>query len=222
MFTEDYEKLGLTDRETFRRLVNWLLGHSFLVSHVYDFDENIRRSNPDYVFVERHFQLFADYFSYAGFQLTRDTGYGVMSLESEYEYNHVRFDKLTTLMIYALRLIYDEERERLSLSEDVFVTTGDLVHKLISLDALAKKPSNIQLRTSLRALAKFQILRKVEGSWEDADTRYLILPTILFIVSNERISNIHKLIDRTETDEAEMDGSETDGAEADGPEMDGT
>ncbi len=212
MFEEDFEKLSMTDQENFRRLVNVLLGHSFLVSADYDFADGIRKSNPDYLFVERHFALFEDYLSFAGFHLTRDTGYGVIALSCEYEYNHFKFDKLTTLFIYCLRLIYEEEREKLSLSQEVFTTTGDLIHKLISVDAVSKKPANIQIRNALRTLSKFQILTKVDGLWESAETRLLIRPAILFIVSNERISNMHKLIenggDASGADNAEESGDE--------------
>ena len=195
MIEEKFDKLGMMDRENFRRLVNYLLGHSFLISADYDFEDGIRRSNPDYLFVERHYDLFEEYLSLAGFHLTRDTGYGVIALSSEYEYNHFRFDKLTTLFVYCFRLIYEEEREKLSLSQEVFTTTGDLIHKLISVDAVAKKPANIQIRNALRTLARFRIISKLDGLWESADTRLLIRPSILFIVSNERIGNLHKLIE---------------------------
>ncbi|MEE3419619.1 MAG: DUF4194 domain-containing protein [Lachnospiraceae bacterium] len=207
MFEEKYEKLGMMDKENFRKMVNWLLGHSFLNSSIYDFTDNIRRSNPDYLFVERNFELFSEYFAYAGFHLVKDSNYGVIALASEYDANHVHFDKLTTLLVYGLRLIYEEEREKLSLSRDVFTTTGDLVHKLISVDALPKKPANMQIRNSLRTLARFQMILKVDGVWENAGTRYLILPSILFIVSNERIGNMHKLI------ESDAQAEETAGVE---------
>lgn len=98
-------------------------------------------------------------------------------------------------MLYVLRLIYEEEREKLSLSRDIFTSTGDLVHKMISLGVIKKKPSNLVLRDSLRTLNRFRVIEKPDGSWEAADTKLLILPTILFIVTNERISNMYKLID---------------------------
>ena len=132
-------------------------------------------------------------------------------LSSGYESNRYKFDKATTLMIYVLRLIYEEEREKLSLSSDIFTSTGDLVHKMISLGVIKKKLPNNTLRDSLRILQRFRIIEKVEGAWEAADTRLLILPTILFIVTNERISNMYQLIDEEETgedEEAEEDAAD--------------
>ena len=123
---------------------------------------------------------------------------------------HIQLDKLTTLMLYVLRLIYEEEREKLSLSRDIFTTTGDLVHKMISLGVIKRKPANLSLRDSLRTLNRFRIVEKMDGPWENADTRLLILPAILFVVTNERISNMYQLID----EEGEHEETEEDAADS--------
>ena len=211
MFEEAFEKLNLTEQEAFRRIVNWLLAHTYLLQGTYAFEDNMNRTNPDYLFVERNFELFQDYLEYAGFHLERDSNYGVIFLSSSYEFNRVKLDKATTLMLYVLRLIYEEEREKLSLSRDIFTTTGDLVHKMLSLGVIKRKPANLTLRDSLRTLNRFRIVEKVDGPWENADTRLLILPTILFIVTNERISNMYQLIDEEET--AENEETEADAAD---------
>lgn len=210
MFEQEFEKLNMADQEAFRRMVNWLLAHTYLLQGDYAFEDNMRRTNPDYLFVERNFELFQSYLEYAGFRLERDTNYGVISLASSYEFNRIKLDKLTTLMLYVLRLIYEEEREKLSLSRDIFTTTGDLVHKMISLGVIKRKPANLSLRDSLRTLNRFRIVEKVDGSWENADTRLLILPAILFVVTNERISNMYQLID----EEGEHEETEEDAADS--------
>ena len=203
MFEEKIEKLNMAEQEAFKRILNWLLAHTYLLQGCYVFEDHMKRTNQDYLFVERNFELFQEYLGYAGFRLERDNNYGVICLASEYEFNRVRLDKLTTLMLYVLRLIYEEEREKLSISSDIFATTGDLVHKMISLGVLRKKPANITLRDSLRMLNRFQIIEKVDGFWESADTKFLIMPTILFVVTNEQISNMYRLIDEEEQIEDE-------------------
>ena len=211
MFESEFEKLNMTEQEAFRRIVNWLLAHTYLLQGNYAFEDNMKRTNPDYLFVERNFALFQNYLEYAGFRLERDSNYGVIFLSSSYEFNRIKLDKAATLMLYVLRLIYEEEREKLSLSRDIFTTTGDLVHKMISLGVIRRKPANLTLRDSLRTLNRFRIVEKVDGSWENADTRLLILPTILFIVTNERISNMYQLIDDEE--EGEHEETEADAAD---------
>lgn len=208
MFEEKYEKLSMAEQEAFKRIVNWMLAHTFLLQDNYVFDDSMKRTNPDYLFVERNFELFEDYLEYSGFRLERDTNYGVIFLSSTYEFNRVKLDKMTTLMIYVLRLIYEEEREKLSLSRNIFTSTGDLVHKMISLGVIKKKPANQVMRDSLRTLNQFRIVEKPEGSWEDADTKLLILPTILFIVTNERIGNMYRLLEEEPGEMSQEDEDE--------------
>ena len=195
MFEEKFEKLNMTEQDSFKRIVNWMLAHTFLLQKNYVFDDSMKKTNPDYLFVERNFELFEEYLEYSGFRLERDSNYGVIFLSSSYEFNRVRLDKITTLMIYVLRVIYEEEREKLSLSKDIFTSTGNLIHKMLSLGVIKKKPANSMIKDSLRMLNRFRIIEKLEGSWEDAETKLLILPTILFIVTNERISNMYRLLD---------------------------
>lgn len=208
MFEEKYEKLSMAEQEAFKKIVNWLLAHTFLLQDNYVFDDSMKRTNPDYLFVERNFELFEDYLEYSGFRLERDTNYGVIFLSSTYEFNRVKLDKMTTLMIYVLRLIYEEEREKLSLSRNIFTSTGDLIHKMISLGVIKKKPANQVMRDSLRTLNRFRIVEKPEGSWEDADTKLLILPTILFIVTNERIGNMYRLLEEEPGEMSQEDEDE--------------
>lgn len=206
MLEEQFEKLNMTEKEQFRRMVNKLLAHSYLLSRSYDFTDHIAKTNPEYLFVERNFELFQEYFSYSAFHLERDNNYGVISLQSEYDENRLRLDKQSTLILYTLRLIYEEEREKLSLSREIFVSVADLVHKMISVGAIRKKPSNLSLSSSLRILSHFRLLEKAGGRWEDADTRLLILPTILFVVSNEQITGIHRLLEEGDGNLAEEEG----------------
>ena len=203
MFEEAFEKLSLSEQENFKRLVNWLLAHTYLLQGTYEFEDNLKRSNPDYLFVDRNFELFQDYLEYAGFRLERDSNYGVIFLTSSFEFNRVKLDLTTTLILYVLRLIYEEERENLSLSREIFTTTGDLVHKMISLGLVKRKPANQALRDALRTLNRFQVVEKVDGPWEAASTLLLILPAILFIVTNERISSMYQLMDEEEFEEDE-------------------
>ena len=210
MIDEQYQNLGTMDKENFSRIVNQLLAHTFLLAEEYDFGDGPARVNKDYLFVERNYDLFQDYLSMAGFTLERDSGYGVISLKSSYDGNRVRFDKFTTLLVYTLRLIYEEEREKLTLTKEVVVTTGEIIQKLLYLGTVTRKPGNIQLHDGLRTLYRYRVITRKEGAWEDPETRILILPTILFIVSNEQISNLAKLAD---PEEGEADTAETEEAE---------
>ena len=53
MLKDNYEKLSLAERETFARVTNQLLAHSFLLSDEFDYKEGISMVNRDYIFLER-------------------------------------------------------------------------------------------------------------------------------------------------------------------------
>ena len=211
-FQEDFEKLNMTDRERFRQLTNYLLAHTYLLSRTMNFEEGTRPVNEDYIFVERNLDLFQDYLSYAGFRLTVDNNYGVIALSSGFEGSRVHFDKFTTLMIYCLRLIYEEEREKITLTDTVIVTTSDIVNKMMTVGAIKKKPADRQLRDALRTIGRFHLVLKDSGAWERADTRYAIMPSLLFIISNERIRNLSSLV-KDSPDDSEGDDTDEDTAD---------
>lgn len=193
MFDEEYEKLNAAERELFKNTIQFLFAHTYLVETEFDFIENMKKTNGNYLFAQRHFNLFQEYFSYAGFTLENDQNYGVLALHSDLDGNRVHFDPLTTKIIYALRLLYDEKRSQVSLSSDVFVTVMDICRKLQITGAVQKRIPQNSLRDSLRRIASFQIVQKQSGKWHEPDTRYLILPSILFIVTGEQISSIQKI-----------------------------
>ena len=203
MFDTAFDKLTMTDQEKFRRIVNMLLAQTFLLQADTTSEDPLRRSNPDYLFAERNFEMLTDYFSYAGFTLEKDSNYGVIALHSTYDFNRKKLDKFTTQTLFTLRLIYDEEREKLSLSKEIFTTTGDITHKMMTLGVLSKKPANLQLHEALRTLASFNLISKNGGAWEEAETTIRILPSILFVISNEQIGSIANMLEEENTEARE-------------------
>lgn len=205
MFDTAFDKLTMTDQEKFRRIVNMLLAQTFLLQTDTSSEDALRRTDPDYLFAERNFSLLADYLAYAGFTLEKNDDYGVIALHSAFDFNRRRLDKFTTQLLFTLRLIYDEEREKLSLSKEIFTTTGDITHKMLTLGVLTKKPANQQLHETLRTLAAFRLIAKTGGAWEDAETTIRILPSVLFVISNEQITSIANMVQEDSTEETETE-----------------
>ena len=70
--------------------------------------------------------------------------------------------------------------------------------ELRQMNIIKKKPSDREMSESLRLLSYHNLIQKVSGIWENADSKILILPSILFVVSNEKISRIFELLDQEE------------------------
>lgn len=206
MFIEKYNELTNSEKENFKRVLSLILAKTFIVNRIYDKNQKTFKSNPDYRFIDRNIELFREYLSLGGFVLRKDSNYEVMYVENEFGYNKKRFDKNTTIFLYGLRLKFDEDRESIKLNTDTIVTVADIIKTLIDVGAYIKKPSDMELRTALSNLISFNIIQKVDGILEKPETKIIILPSILFVITNEKITSLSQSISTLE--EVVEDGEE--------------
>ena len=52
----------------------------------------------------------------------------------------------------------------------------------------------MDIKTALSNLEKFNIIQKVDGKFEDPETKIIIFPSILFAVTNEKITALSQTI----------------------------
>jgi len=202
MWQDEYEKLNTTDRERFTRLISLLLAKTFILRDKYSSKDMAIKINHDYRFIERHIELFQDYLRVAGWDLQKDDNYGVIALYNIYEMNRVRVSKNTTSILYVLRLIYEEEREKLSLKREIITKVSHVMETMINIGVINKKISNKDLVEAFSFLRRFNIIDKVEGDFTDPETSIIIYPSILFIVTNDKISEIYDMtIDEDEEED---------------------
>lgn len=203
MFIEMYNELTNSEKDNFRRVLSLILSKTFIVNRIFDGNQNTFKSNSDYRFIDRNIELFRDYLEIAGYRLIKDSNYEVIYLENEYGYNKKRLDKNTTIFLYGLRLKFDEYRENINLNVDTVVTVADIIKTLIDVGAYTKKPSDTEIRTALSNLISFNIIQKIDGILEKPETKIVILPSILFVITNEKITKLSQSINMLEETEEE-------------------
>ena len=194
MHNEEWEQLTDRDQEQFARIVNLLYDKTFLVRDEVDTKTQGIVINREFRFLERHYSLFTEYLRKAGWEVQLDGQRGVAALYNRYGYNRRRLDKHTTDMLYTLRLIYEEQLEKLTLRREVSTTVGEMVEKMFHLGLLDKKPADKLLREGLGALKSYNIIAKLDGGWTNPQTRLVIYPAILFLVTNEKISELYTML----------------------------
>lgn len=203
MFIEMYNELTNSEKGNFKRVLSLILSKTFIVNRIFDGNQNTFKSNSDYRFIDRNIELFRDYLEIAGYRLIKDSNYEVIYLENEYGYNKKRLDKNTTIFLYGLRLKFDEYRENINLNVDTVVTVADIIKTLIDVGAYTKKPSDTEIRTALSNLISFNIIQKIDGILEKPETKIVILPSILFVITNEKITKLSQSINMLEETEEE-------------------
>lgn len=202
---KEWNELSDRDKENFARVTNRLLSESFILRQQYDSREGLFRVNRDYRFIEHHKEMIEKYLSFSGWVLHVDDAFGVVHLTNEYEFNRVRLNKKVTYLLYTLRLIYEEEQERVSSRSNLSVstTTGEIHQKLRSLGIMENKLSKHDLEDSLTFIRSFNIIDKLDDDWLNFDCRIIIYPTIIFIVPNERINALTHKPEEVEIEEEE-------------------
>ncbi len=203
MWYEQYENLSNFDKGEFRKIANYLLSHTYIVSSKYNSYTKFNEYSEDYRTAIKLFTPLQEYFKLIGWVLEKDDDFGVISLKNEFEYNRVRFDKFTTLFLYTCRLIYEEERQDLSNFNCVRTDTLTIVNKMKTLGLLDKaKTTNKERLNAQTSLARFNILEKIDsGSWSSEGNNLLILPSILTVVSSE---SINEMIEELQDEEQEL------------------
>src|SRR5690554_1101566 len=194
------------DQEKVTKAINSLLAATFLVRDIFDDKSEHLRTNVEYSVTERYLDFIRGWFDVAGWDLHRDTSLGVISISNRMGYNRIRMRKNTTMLLLALRLAYEEEREKLSLRKEVVVSIRDILDRLMTIGVIDKKLPDRALQDGVNLLANFRIIERIDGLAHDLDTRLLIYPTILFAIDNQRIT---RLVESLQDSAGEEDEDET-------------
>lgn len=190
MWNEEYEKLTSYEKGEFRRIANYLLSHTYMVRFTYDSGKEMTLPNSDYSMLVRLFSVLQEYFEVTGWKLEKDDDYGIVSLISEFDNNRFKLNRFTTIFLYVCRLIYEENRENENSYHIVKTDTAAVVEKMRILGLLkgGKSTQNERIEAQ-RTLAHFNIIQKMESvQWSGDGNNILILPSILYVISNQSIN----------------------------------
>lgn len=199
-FTEKFDLLNNQEKERFSKVTNYLLNKTFILRETFEAKDRVGKISADFRFVERNLELFSEYLTLAGYTLEKDDRYGIISVKNVYEGNLMQVDKFTTLMLLSLRQLYDQKLEGNNPSKVIFISVGDVVIHMLENKLLTKKPTIKETVDALRTLLRHNLIGRFDGNLENSNMIITLYPTILKIVSNEKISVIYKNIFNQESD----------------------
>ena len=108
----------------------------------------------------------------------------------------------------ALRMIYDENQERLGLEQDAICTVRDVLEKVVTDYAiLPAKPNMDEVKRALTLLENHSVIQRIEGKFNQSSCKFAILPTVLAAVSSDKLNNVVSVLRKEEDadEEAEED-----------------
>ena len=208
MFSEQFAQLSGSDQTRFAEIVNKILLKGFVVRDIFDSREKIIRVNPDFRFIERQFDLINDYLKFSGWVLNKDLILGVFYLVNTFEDNSIRIDRETSLVLFTLRLIYEDEKEEggSSSTQSIYMTTPSLIKMMVDhgITMPGKRLTGRLIGKSLRFLNNHNIISKVSGSYDEGNVSFYILPSIKYAIDNEKIVAMSNALDQLNSQEESL------------------
>lgn len=202
---------GATQKEIdqFKSVCNQLLSRTYVVRTIYK-PEKGRITNPDYTFLSIHYEHVRDYLAFLDWDLRKDDMNGYFYVLNTDEANRCNLDKKETAILLAIRMIYEENQERLGLEQDAICTVRDVLEKVVTDYAiLPAKPNMEEVKRALTRLENHSIIQRIDGKFNKGNCKFAILPTVLSVVSADKlnmiVATLRKEEDDEETDEDSVD-----------------
>ena len=181
-----FEGMMQKDRDQFRRVCNKLMSMCFIV-------RRNETTKSEYYFILRMREVFARYLDVLGYTLEINEEYGVIQLVNRENYNHLNLKLYDSIILLILRILYDEKKRELSLT-DVVVNLGDIQEKYLSLKIREKQIDKTTMNNALRLFRRFNLVELLDRDLLQEESRVVIYDSILMAVRVEDIKRVSDLI----------------------------
>ena len=181
---ELFEGMLQKDRDEFRRVCNKLMSICFICRQNAD-------TKREYYFILRQKPVFDRYLDVLGYTLEINEEYGVIQLVNRENYNHLHLKLYESIILLILRILYDEKKRELSLS-DVVVNIGDIQEKYLSLKIREKQIDKTTMNNALRLFKRYNLVALLDKDLLKEESRIVIYDSILMAV---RVQDIKKAVE---------------------------
>ncbi len=181
-----FEGMMQKERDQFRRVCNKLMSMCFIV-------RRNETTKSEYYFILRMREVFARYLDVLGYTLEINEEYGVIQLVNRENYNHLNLKLYDSIILLILRILYDEKKRELSLT-DVVVNLGDIQEKYLSLKIREKQIDKTTMNNALRLFRRFNLVELLDRDLLQEESRVVIYDSILMAVRVEDIKRVSDLI----------------------------
>ncbi|MCQ2548492.1 MAG: DUF4194 domain-containing protein [Lachnospiraceae bacterium] len=202
---ELFENMYQKDRDEFRRVCNKLMSICFIT-------KQNESTKSEYYFILRHKEVFEHYLDVLGYVLEINEEYGVVQLVNRENYNHVRLKLNESIILLILRILYDEKKRELSLT-DVLINVGDIQEKYLSMRIRAKQIDKTTMGNTLQLLKRYNLIEILDGDVTQEDARIVIYDSILMAVRVEDIKRVSDLMERYRKGSQEGDNPDEEASE---------
>lgn len=194
------------DKDEFKRIANRLLSQCFLCKG------NVTNKS-DYYFVLKYRTELQDYLSILGYRLEISEEFGVVHLTNPQNYNRLNLKLYESIVLLILRILYDEKRRELFVSDEVIVNLGDIQDKYLSIQIREKMIDKTTMRNTLSLFRRLQLIEILDKDLGSEESRVLIYDSIMMAVRVEDIKQAYEKLElyrKGKRQDEETDENETD------------
>lgn len=181
-----FEGMLQKDKDEFRRVCNKLMSICFIC-------KRNESTKSDYYFILRFKDMFLRYLDVLGYSLEINEEYGVIQMINRENYNHLNLRLNDSIILLILRILYDEKKRELSLT-DLVINLGDIQEKYLSLKIREKQIDKTTMSNALRLFRRFNLIELLDRELMQEDARIVIYDSILMAVRVEDIKRVNEML----------------------------
>ncbi|MCQ2544027.1 MAG: DUF4194 domain-containing protein [Lachnospiraceae bacterium] len=172
-------------KEKFKSTANKLLNECFILKKNKD-------TVSDYNFILNYKEYFASLFEILGYELVLQEEHGVIGINNPAGTGRIHLKKIESIILLILRLLYIEERKKVTQTEDVIVLIDQVIDKYNMLK-MQNKLDKTTLRNTMGYFKRYHLVQNLDSDMANPDTRVIIYPSILFAVSNASLEELYQI-----------------------------
>ena len=171
-------------KDKFRATANKLLNECFIIKKNKD-------TISDYNFILNYRDYFISLFDVLGYELVIQEDQGVIGINNPAGTGRIHLKKIESMLLLILRLLYIEERKKVSQTGDVVVIV-DQVYDKYNMLKMQNKLDKTTLRNSMGLFRRYHLIQNLDADMSDPDTREIIYPSILLAVANSSLDDMYQ------------------------------
>ena len=206
-----FEGMIQKDQDEFRKIMNRLMSTGFILRRK-------EQTKSDYYFILRHRSVFERYLDVLSYQIDINEEYGVIQMLNRENYNHLQLTMHESIILLILRILFDEKKRELSLT-DVVVNMGDIQEKYLSMQIRIEQIGKTVMGNALKKFRRYSLVELLDGNNIREESRVLIYDSIMMAVRVDDIKRVSELLERYRKDGKITEGEDNNTCEGDDTEI---
>ena len=175
--------LGNVSKDKFRQNANKLLNECIILKECSD-------TKNSYYFILKEKDLFNSFFDLLGYELIINDSFGIISLNNIFGTGRIKLRKLESILILIVRLIYIEEKKKLSQNDSVIVQTDEIYDRYRSLTGSRLK--KYEMKSTLGMLKRYHIINNIDTDMGDPETRIQIYSSVILSLDSGELNSVYE------------------------------